>query len=333
MKPRKVTLIPGDLAEHNLVHPILDLLAVAGAQIEWETFGATPDPVAAARAALSPECLHSVRTNGVALRGPFSDPTGEGLNPAVMLRKELGLYAGVRQVHSTPGIPSRYQDIDLVVIRENTEDVYAGLEHEVHPGVVESLKVVSKTASERIFRFAFRYAREHGRRKITIVHKANIMKQADGLFLRTGMALAEEYPDIETQSMIVDNTSMQLVQNPYQFDILVCGNLYGDIIGDLCAGLVGGANALWGVDYGDDCAVFAMTHDRPSLLDHPDQANPLPIILPAIQLLQRIGQAEPAQRMQHAILTTLQAHRNALTPDLGGTAGTTEMLRAIEGAL
>jgi isocitrate dehydrogenase (NAD+) len=332
MNPKKVTLIPGDLAEHNLVHPILDLLAIAGARIEWETFGASPNPAEAARDALSEDCLRSIRTNGVALRGPFSDPAGQRLNPAVVLRKELGLYAGVRHAETVPGIPGRYKDIDLYVIRENTEDVYAGLEHEVHPGVVESIKVVSKAASERIFRFAFRFAREHGRRQVTIVHKANIMKQADGLFLKTGLEMAAEYPDIETRGLIVDNTSMQLVQNPHQFDILVCGNLYGDIIGDLCAGIAGGASALWGVDYGDDCAVFSMTHDRPSLLEHPDQVNPLPIVMPAIQLLKRIGQFEAAEHLRKAIQTTL-VESDALTPDLGGNASTTEMLKALEQAL
>ncbi|MCA9543083.1 MAG: NAD-dependent isocitrate dehydrogenase, partial [Myxococcales bacterium] len=215
---------------------------------------------------------------------------------------------------------------------ENTEDVYAGLEHEVHPGVVESIKVVTRAASERIFRFAYRYARSNGRRRVAIIHKANIMKQTDGLFLRVGQEVARDYPDVETRQLIVDNTAMQVVQRPHQFDVLVCGNLYGDIISDLAAGLVGGISAVWGVDHGDDCAVFDMIHGRVPELMGKDVANPLPMLIPTIRLLIHLGQHRPADRLEKAIHSVL-AEGKVLTRDLGGKAKTSEMVAAIRDRL
>lgn len=330
MKTRTVTLLPGDLIGQDLAKPVIELLAAAGAEIEWEiiegTLGTPDEPVREA-------VLASVRRNGVALKGPFTTPKGVGnLSPSVALRKALDLYAGIRPVKNQPGLPSRYQNIDMVVIRENTEDVYAGLEHEVHPGVVESIKVVTRDASERIFRHAFRYARQNGRRRVAIVHKANIMKQSDGLFLKVGREVAEDYPDIETWAYIVDNASMQIVQRPHQFDVVVCGNLYGDIISDLCAGLVGGIAAVWGEDRGDDCVVFEAIHGRVPELIGKDLANPLPMLRPAIELVRHLGQYGPADKLDAAVAKVL-TKGDVLTRDMGGTAKTSALLAAIQKAL
>ncbi|MCA9556918.1 MAG: NAD-dependent isocitrate dehydrogenase [Myxococcales bacterium] len=328
MKARTVTLLPGDLIGRDLAGPVTELLADAGADITWEWVEEVAD-----EDGICDGCLESVRRNGVALKGPFQTPPGVGnLSPSVALRKALDLYAGVRHVKNLQGLPSRYADIDLVVIRENTEDVYAGLEHEVHPGVVESIKVVSRAASERIFRFAYRYARSNGRRRLAIIHKANIMKQSDGLFLKVGREVGDDYPDVESRSLIVDNTCMQLVQRPHQFDVLVCGNLYGDIISDLAAGLVGGISAVWGVDQGDDCAMFEAIHGRVPELLGKDKANPLPMVLPAIKLLSHIGQYQVADRLLAAVEKVLVKGKH-LTADLGGKARTSTMIKAIRDAL
>lgn len=329
MKARTVTLLPGDLIGRDLAGPVTELCATAGAVVSWEYV----ENVVGDDEPIRPACLESIRRNGVALKAPFTIPSGFGrLSPSVALRKALGLFAGVRHVKNHPGVKSRYDNVDLIVIRENTEDVYAGLEHEVHPGVVESIKVVTRAASERIFRFAYRHARTHGRRRLAIVHKANIMKQSDGLFLRVGTEVAADYPDIETRALIVDNACMQMVQKPHQFDVLVCGNLYGDILSDLGAGLVGGISAVWGVDKGEDCALFEAIHGRVPHLMGKDVANPLPFLRPTIELLKHIGQHEPALRIERAIAHVLLEGRH-LTADLGGTAKTSEMLKAIEGNL
>lgn len=331
MSAPNVALLPGDLIGRDLAGPVTELVAAAGGRVEWtwiEDVGGLD-----AETPIQPACLEVVRRLGLALKGPFQTPPGLGrLSPSVALRKGLDLYAGVRHVKNLAGIPSRYQGVDLAVIRENTEDVYAGLEHEVHPGVVESIKVVTRHASERIFRFAYRYARAEGRKKLAIIHKANIMKKSDGLFLRVGQEIAKEFPDIETRALIVDNTCMQLVQRPQQFEVLVCGNLYGDIISDLAAGLVGGVAPVWGVDQGDDCTVFEMIHGRVPELMGKDVANPLPMVVPATRLLRHLGQAEAADRIKKGVQHVL-AERRWLTADLGGTAGTTAMLKAITDAL
>ena len=329
-KHRTVTLLPGDLIGRDLAAPIMHLVKAAGGEITWEII---EDVVGDDEQPLRPEVLDSVRRNGVALKAPFTTPTGVGnLSPSVALRKSLDLYAGVRPAANQPGLKSRYEGVDMVVIRENTEDVYAGLEHEVHPGVVESIKVVTREASERIFRFAYRYARQHGRRRLAIIHKANIMKQSDGLFLKVGREVAEDYPDIETRALIVDNASMQIVQRPHQFDVLVAGNLYGDILSDLCAGVVGGISAAWGVDRGDDVAVFEAIHGRVPELMGKDVANPLPMLRPAIELLRHIGQYAPADALHAAVGKVLKSGKT-LTADLGGTAKTSAMIKAIEAAL
>lgn len=324
-----VTLLPGDLIGRDLAGPITELCAAAGAEVEWEWI----EDVTGDETPVTAGCLASIRKNKVALKAPFATPEAPGrMSPSVALRKALDLYAGIRHVRSLRGLPSRYPALDLVVIRENTEDVYAGLEHEVHPGVVESIKVVTRAASKRIFELAYRYARENGRKKVAIIHKANIMKQSDGLFLRVGEEVAAENRDIETRGLIVDNTCMQLVQRPEQFDVLVCGNLYGDIISDLGAGLVGGISAVWGLDRGDDIFVYEAIHGRVPHLIGRDAANPLPMLMPAIHLLRHVGQSEPAGRLARAVEAVLVEGRT-LTPDLGGTAKTSEMLVALKNAL
>jgi isocitrate dehydrogenase (NAD+) len=333
MTPRKVTLIPGDLIGRDLAGPVTELLATAGAKIDWEWIDVPADAVKSGDSPITEDMVASIRRNGVALKGPIEAPVAAGYeSPSVTLRKQLDLYAGVRRVMNLPGLPSRYSGLDLVVIRENTEDVYAGLEHVVHPGVVQSMKVVTRRASERIFRFAFRYARSTGRRRVAIIHKANIMKMSDGLFLRVGKEIGADYPDIETRGLIVDNTCMQLVQNPHQFDVLVCGNLYGDIISDLAAGLVGGISAVWGVDQGDDCQVFECIHGRVPELLGKDLANPAPFLLPAVSLLHHVGQHEPADRVSAALGKVLSAGKH-LTRDLGGKSRTSTMIKAINDAL
>ncbi|MCB9529846.1 MAG: isocitrate/isopropylmalate family dehydrogenase [bacterium] len=324
-----VTLLPGDLIGRDLAGPITELCAAAGAEVEWEWI----EDVTGDETPVTAACLASIRKNKVALKAPFATPAAAGrMSPSVALRKALDLYAGIRHVRSLRGLRSRYPALDLVVIRENTEDVYAGLEHEVHPGVVESIKVVTRAASKRIFELAYRYARDNGRKKVAIIHKANIMKQSDGLFLRVGEEVAAQNPDIETRGLIVDNTCMQLVQRPEQFDVLVCGNLYGDIISDLGAGLVGGISAVWGLDRGDDIFVYEAIHGRVPQLIGRDAANPLPMLMPAIHLLRHIGQSAPADRLAHAVEAVLVEGRT-LTADLGGTAKTSEMLVALKNAL
>ncbi len=324
---RTIPLLPGDLIGRDLAEPVTALCAAAGADVDWKVI----EPITDGQAPFSEGCLTAIREAGVALKGPFTTPPGRQ-SPSVELRKALDLYAGVRHLRTLPGLPSRYPALDIIVIRENTEDVYAGLEHEVHPGVVESIKVVTRAATERIFRFAYAYARAKGRKKLAIIHKANIMKQSDGLFLKVGREVGEAHPDIETRGLIVDNTCMQLVQRPEQFDMLVCGNLYGDIISDLGAGLVGGISAVWGLDRGDDCAVFHAIHGRVPHLMGKDVANPLPMLLPAIHLLRHIEQHAPADRLARAVEAVL-AQKTHLTRDLGGSAKTSEMVAAIEGAL
>lgn len=329
MSTQTVTLLPGDLIGRDLAKPMTELIAAAGGQVEWEWF----EKVCTDDACISEEVIESIRRNKVALKAPFTTPKGVGkLSPSVALRKALGLYAGVRHCRNQPGLPARYQDIDLVVIRENTEGVYAGLEHEVHPGVVESIKVVTRVATERISTFAYEYARANGRKRVAIIHKANIMKQSDGLFLKVGREVGERYPDIETWTLIVDNTCMQLVQKPHQFDVLICGNLYGDIISDLSAGLVGGISAVWGVDRGDDIAVFEAIHGRVPEMIGKNIANPLPMLLPAVHLLRHIGQDGPADRLQ-AATTAVLTEKKVLTADLGGSASTSEMVAALKAHL
>jgi len=277
--------------------------------------------------------LDAVREIGVALKGPASTPIGGGFSsPNVALRKGLDLYASLRPVRTLPGVKSRFENVDITVVRENTEGLYSALEHMVVPGVAESLKICTEKASTRIARFAFDYARRNGRRKVTAVHKANIMKLTDGLFLECARKVAREYSDIEYNELIIDNVCMQLVIDPSRFDVLLMENLYGDIVSELCSGLVGGVGVVPGANYGKKCVIFEAVHGSAPDIAGKDRANPLGLILSSRLMLEHIGEQEAADRLNSAVMGLLQEGAS-LTPDLGGSAGTREMTDTLIGRL
>ncbi len=277
---------------------------------------------------LPPRVLELVRKHRVALKGPVGTPIGTGFGSVnVRLRKELDLYANLRPVRNIPEVPTRFSSVDLVVIRENTEDLYAGLEHTVVPGVVESLKIITQAASTRIARYAFEYARRHGRRRVTAVHKANIMKLSDGLFLDCFRRTAEDYPDIQADDRIVDALCMRLVMSPETFDVLLLENLYGDIVSDLAAGLVGGLGLVPGANLGTEAAVFEAVHGTAPDIAGQDRANPTALLLSAILMLEHLELPEVAARVEKALHATLAA--GIRTPDIGGTSGTRAFAEAV----
>ena len=324
-----VTLIPGDGIGPEVTEAVLRIIAVAGVSIEWVPFDAGMLALERHGTTLPIELLDSIRRTRVALKGPVTTPIGEGFTSVnVGLRKALSLFANVRPVWSIDGVPSRYSDIDLVIVRENTEDLYSGLEHEVVPGVVESLKVISQDASMRIARFAFDYARRNGRKSITAVHKANIMKLGDGLFLKCVRAVARENVDIPYNERIVDAVCMQLVINPHQFDLLVLPNLYGDIVSDLCAGLVGGLGVVPGANLGEDVAVFEAVHGSAPDIAGKNLANPTALLLSALMMLRHIHEDTAADRIMRALGRVLAAG-TVRTGDLGGSATTTEFTNTV----
>jgi len=324
-----VTLIPGDGVGPEVARATRRLLAGLGAPVEFDEVLAGRKAFEATGRAVPDEVVASIRQHRVALKGLIATPVGAGYeSPNVQLRKALDLFAAVRPVRRQPGLPGRYDVVDLVVIREATEDVYSGIEHQVVPGVVQSIKVTTRAACDRIIRFGFDYARAHGRKKLTLVHKANIMKMSDGLFLRCGKAIAPEYPDIAFEALIADNASMQLVRDPSRYDVLVAMNLFGDLLGDLGAGLVGGVSNVWGSLHGDsDLAVFeAVSAGSPELVGR-GLANPLPFIRPAVAMLRHLGEGAVADRLDAAIGRTLEA---GLRPvELGGALGTEALVDAI----
>lgn len=323
------TLIPGDGIGPEVTDAAVSVVAAAGVDISWERVDAGGEVAARYGTPLPESVLNSVRVNRVALKGPVTTPVGEGFGSVnVALRKGLNLYACLRPVRSLPGVRSRYQDIDLVVVRENTEGLYSGIEHLVVPGVAESLKIITEQASTRIAHFAFRYARQNGRRKVTAVHKANIMKVSDGLFLESVRRARRSYPDIEYEELIVDAVCMNLVRDPYRFDVLLMENLYGDILSDLCAGLVGGLGVVPGANIGDDCAVFEAVHGSAPDIAGKGIANPTACILSAAMMLDHIGERPAATRVREALSSVL-AEGSVLTPDLGGHATTRQMTQAI----
>lgn len=324
-----VTLIPGDGIGPEVTQPAQEIIKAAGVEIEWENFIAGAEALERRGETVSDELLDSIRRNKVALKGPLTTPIGEGFGSAnVELRKALDLYANLRPVKSLPGVKSRYENVDLIVIRENTEDLYSGIEHVVVPGVVESLKIITERASTRISEFAFKLARAEGRKKVTVVHKANIMKLSDGLFLRCARNVARDCPEVASNDVIVDNACMQLVIHPYQYDILLLENLYGDIISDLAAGLVGGLGLVPGANIGDDCAVFEAVHGSAPDIKGQNKANPTAMILAAIMMLRHIGEAGAADRIYGALVNVF-TKRKIFTFDLGGSATTTEFAKAI----
>ena len=333
MSKTTVTLIPGDGIGPEVSNATVRVLDAAGADIEWERHIAGAEALEKYGNPLPPEVLESVRRNCLALKGPITTQVGKGFKSInVQLRQELDLYANLRPSRSLPSIPSRFEGVDIIVVRENTEDLYAGLEHVVVPGVVESLKIITEKASLRIARFAYEYARRHHRKRVTAVHKANIMKLSDGLFLDCVRRVAVEYPEIQSDDKIVDNMCMQLVMRPEEWDVLLLGNLYGDIVSDLCAGLVGGLGVVPGGNIGLDVAVFEAVHGSAPDIAGKDLANPLALMRSGIMMLYHMGKDEVAERLRRA-LREVVVNRRIRTRDLGGEASTTQFTDAIVDAL
>jgi isocitrate dehydrogenase (NAD+) len=329
----RITLIPGDGIGPEVTGATVSVVRAAGVQIEWESFVVGAEALTRYGDPLPENLIDAIKRNKVALKGPVMTPIGGGfVSSNVRLRKELDLFANLRPIRSLSGVPTRYSDVDLVVVRENTEDLYSGLEHEVVPGVVESLKIITARASTRIAKFAFEYARQEGRKKVTAIHKANIMKLSDGLFLSCFREVAKEYPEIEADDLIVDNACMQLVMNPNQFDLLLLENLYGDIISDLGAGLVGGLGVVPGANIGEDIAVFEAVHGAAPSIAGRGIANPTALIQTAVMMLKYLGERDAAARIQAAVEKVL-ADRKHLTRDLGGDATTIEFTEAVIHAL
>lgn len=328
-EPYTITLIPGDGIGPEVTSAARKVIAAAGVVVDWEIVDAGAGAIEKHDTTLPDETLESIKKNKVALKGPLTTPIGEGFQSVnVGLRKALNLFANVRPVRSALGISFQHNPIDLIIFRENTEDLYAGLEYEVAPGVAQSLKVITEKASTRIARAAFEWAASRERKLVHAVHKANIMKKSDGLFLQSVRKVAADFPDITYKEIIVDNCAMQLVMHPEQFDILVLGNLYGDIISDLAAGLVGGLGVVPGANLGEEVAVFESVHGSAPDIAGKGIANPMATILSANMMLRHIGEGRAADRIQAALVLFL-SERQYLTPDLGGKATTDEMVAGI----
>jgi isocitrate dehydrogenase (NAD+) len=324
-----VTLIPGDGIGPEVMAAAVRVLSATGVAFEWETEQAGLSAIGEHGVPLPPRTLESIRRNKLAFKGPTETPVAGGHRSVnVELRKTLDLYANLRPVKSLPGIKSRYSDVDLIVVRENTEDLYSGLEHVVVPGVVESIKIITERASTRIALFAFEYARTHGRRRISSVHKANIMKLSDGLFLDCCRTVARQYPEVKYDEIIVDNCCMQLVLDPTRFDMLLLENLYGDIVSDLCAGFIGGLGMAPGANIGEHGALFEAVHGSAPDIAGKNLANPMAVILSGAMMLDHLGELAAATRVREAVHGVLR-EGTKLTRDLGGTAGTTEIAEAI----
>jgi isocitrate dehydrogenase (NAD+) len=324
-----ITLIPGDGIGPEVTEAVLRIFHAAALDIEWERHDAGVTAFKRFKQSLPAELLVSIKKNKVALKGPVTTPIGEGMTSVnVGLRKALDLYANLRPVRNIDGVESRFQNVDMVIVRENTEDLYSGLEHEVVPGVVESLKIITEKASTRIARFAFEHARAHGRRRVTAIHKANIMKLGDGLFLQSIRTVAREYQDITYDEKIVDAACMSLVMKPETFDVLLLPNLYGDIVSDLAAGLVGGLGVVPGANLGLECAVFEAVHGSAPDIANQNMANPTALLLSGLMMLDHIGKREAADRIRQALGRVLKDGK-VRTRDLGGQASTTEFTDAI----
>ena len=328
-----ITLIPGDGIGPEVTEAVVRVLTATGVSIEWERHPAGIEAFERTGHALPIALVDSIRRNKVALKGPVTTPVAGGFTSVnVGLRKALDLYANLRPVWNLPGVATPFSGVDLVIVRENTEDLYAGLEHEVVPGVVESLKIITEKASTRIAEFAFDHARRHGRSHVTAIHKANIMKLGDGLFLECARRVAERHRDIKYDERIVDAACMQLVMNPAQFDVLLLPNLYGDIVSDLCAGLVGGLGVVGAANLGADAAMFEAVHGSAPDIAGKNIANPTALLLSAVLMLRHIDENGAADRIMQALGGVL-AKGGVRTRDLGGTATTTEFADALRSAL
>jgi|SRR5688572_4174253 len=329
MAKHTITLIPGDGIGPEIVGATVRTIEATGVDIQWETqiigayalekFGTT----------IPEATIESIKRNRVALKGPLTTPVGKGFTSVnVGLRKALDLYANVRPIKALPNVPCRYPELDLVIVRENTESLYAGLEHTVVPGVVESIKIITEKASTRIARYAFEYAKANSRKKVTVMHKANIMKLSDGLFIECFYKVAEDYKEIPADDKIIDNACMQLVMRPEQFDVMVLENLYGDIVSDLCAGLIGGLGLAPGANIGEQGAVFEAVHGSAPDIAGQGIANPTAIMMSAFMMLRHIGEMDAANRAEKAMMEVF-AEGNVRTRDLGGTASTADFANAI----
>jgi isocitrate dehydrogenase (NAD+) len=329
MATHNVTLIPGDGIGPEVTKATLEVLEATGVSFAWDEVPAGEGAYKAEGKVLPDRAYESIRKNRVALKGPVGTPIGGGHKSVnVTLRQAMDLYSCLRPVRSLPGVKSRYGDVDLVIVRENTEGLYSGVEHVVVPGVTESIKIVTEKCSTRIARFAFDYAAKRGRKKVTAVHKANIMKITDGLFLECCRKVRAEYPQLEYEELIIDNCAMQLVLRPQRFDVLVMDNLYGDILSDLCAGLVGGLGVVPGANIGDREAVFEPVHGTAPDIVGKGLANPTAMLLSAVMMLEHLGEVDAAARVRRALDKTL-GEGKTVTGDLGGKASTAEYTRAV----
>ncbi len=329
MNKHTITLIPGDGIGPEIIAATVRIIEATGVDVEWETHIIGAQALEKYGMTLPEAAIESIKRNKVALKGPLMTPIGKGFTSVnVGLRKTLDLYANVRPIRALPNIPCKYPNLNLVIVRENTEDLYAGLEHIVVPGVVESLKIITEKASTRIAKYAFEFAVRENRKKVTAVHKANIMKLSDGLFLECFYNVAKDYPEITADDKIIDNCCMQLVMNPQQFDVMVMENLYGDIVSDLCAGLIGGLGLAPGANIGEIGAVFEAVHGSAPDIAGQGVANPTAVLMSAILMLKHIGERDAAERTEKAMLEVF-AEGTTITKDLGGTAKTADFANAI----
>src|SRR3984885_4490733 len=321
-KTHTVTLIPGDGIGPEVTNAVVRILEATGVKFAWESFAAGAEAFEKQGEYVPKELYKSIERNKLALKGPVTTPIGGGFTSInVSLRKTFELYVNFRPIKNLPGLETRYPGVDLIIVRENTEGEYVGLEHEVVPGVMTSLKVITEKGSTRIAQWAFDYARKHGRRKVHAIHKANIMKLSDGLFLKCARTVAKNYPEITYGEHIIDNTCMQLVTNPYQYDTLLLPNLYGDIVSDLCAAFVGGLGLVPGANIGVDAAIFEAVHGSAPDIAGQDKANPTALLQSGVLMLHHLSEAGAADRIQRA-LENVYADGTTLTRDVGGTAGT-----------
>lgn len=326
---QKVTLIPGDGIGPEITNSVTEILKAAGAEIEWEIQTAGADVAEVEGSPLPDRVIESIKKNKVALKAPVTTPIGKGFRSVnVALRKSLDLYSNLRPCKNIDGIKTRFDNVDLVIVRENTEDLYAGIERQIDVDTAESIKIITRKASTRIVEFAFDYAVKNNRKLVTAVSKANICKLSDGLFLECAREVAKKYPQIEYKEILVDNLCMQLVQKPEQFDVLVLPNLYGDIVSDLCAGLIGGLGVAQGANIGLEAAVFEPVHGSAPDIKGQNKANPTALLLSAIEMLKYIEQREVAEKVEKALYKTLKEQK-VVTADLGGTATTTEFTEEI----
>ncbi len=320
---KTITLIKGDGIGPEITDAVVKIIAAAGVQIDWDVQTAGADVIEKEGVPLPQRVIDSVKRNKVALKSPVTTPIGKGFRSVnVQLRKDLDLYSNLRPCYNLPNVKTRYDNVDIVVVRENTEDLYAGIERQIDEDTAESIKRITRSASERIAQFAFDYAVKNNRKLVHVVTKANICKLSDGLFLESARKIAAKYPQIQFKEILVDNCCMQLVQNPNQFDVLLLPNLYGDIVSDLCAGLIGGLGIAQGANIGTDYAVFEPVHGSAPDIAGQNKANPTAMLMSAIEMLKYIGETEAAENIKNALFKTLEA--GIKTADLGGNSTCTE---------